>query len=142
MSIYQTLVNKASDARTQAQADLNELRLVAANLRNELEGAIHAPEGCIQLAQTKPDGLLRPVAPTNLAYTEKNTIEFSFRVQLEGARSTVATLSVPASVSRTDVGIVVIVEGSNPSVYAGASNPLTIKLIENSLVQQANEVGV
>lgn len=94
----QTFLNKASDARTQAQARLSELRLVAANLRNELEGAIHAPEGRIQLAQTKPDGLLRQVAPTDLAYTEENTIEFSFRVQLGGALGTVATLSVPGSV--------------------------------------------
>jgi hypothetical protein len=121
---------------------LNDLRLVAANLRNELEGAIHAPEGCIQLEQTKPDGSLRQVAPANLACTEENTIEFSFRVQLNGARGPVAALSVPASVSRTDVGIVIIVEGSNPNMYAGASNPLAIKLIENSLSRQADEVGV
>lgn len=142
MSIYQTLVNKAAEARTQALAHLNELRLVATNLRNELEGAIHAPGGCIQLAQTKPDGSLRQVDPDKLAYTEEKTIEFSFRVQLDGARGTVATLSVPASVSRTDVGFVIIVEGSDPNMYGGASNPLAIKLIENSLSRQADEVGV
>lgn len=142
MSIYQTLVNNASAARAQAQAHLDELRLVATNLRTELEGAIHAPEACIKLAQTKPDGLLRQLDPSKLGYTEENTIEFAFQVQLNGARGTVATLSVPASVSRTDVGIVLIVEGSNPSVYAGASNRLTITLIENSLVRQAHEVGV
>ena len=142
MTIYQTLVSQASEARARAQAHLNELRLVATNLRNELEGAICAPEGCIQLAQTKPDGSLRQVAPDNLAYTEENTIEFAFRVQLDGARGAVATLRVPVSVSRTDAGIVFIVEGSNPNLYAGASNPQMIALIENSLVRQANAVGV
>jgi 1-aminocyclopropane-1-carboxylate deaminase/D-cysteine desulfhydrase-like pyridoxal-dependent ACC family enzyme len=142
MIVYQTLLNSAQAARAKAQMQLSELRLAASNLLNEIEHQTQTPEGCISVAQSKPDGEPRVVDRANLTYTEEHTIAFHIRVRLDGSRGTVATLAVPVSISRTAMGILTIVEESDPHVYQVGNNANVVQLIANSLARQADEVGV
>lgn len=78
-----------------------------------------------------------------LDFTEEHTVEFHFQVQLVGSRSILPTLTVPASVSRTELGIICTVgDGTDPHIYNVGNNAGVIKLIVDSLARQAGDVGV
>ncbi|MFM0163880.1 hypothetical protein PQR39_26135 [Paraburkholderia sediminicola] len=141
MITYQNLLSRATSAKAHAREQLDELQLAVTNLRNEIEHAFGAPQGDVCVAQGNP-GALKVVQPSNLTYTEENTICFHLQVRLVGARGVVATLAVPATISRTEASILIIVEDSDPYAYQAGSNSAVVKLIGENLAWRADEVGV
>ncbi|MFK4446457.1 hypothetical protein ABH944_006650 [Caballeronia udeis] len=96
----------------------------------------------MNIVQGKPDGTLKTVIPQSLTYTEGHTIQFQIQVRLDGAKSAVAKLSVPAAIAHADASIVLTIEDNRSHGYRPANNAGVISLIVDSLARQAGEVGV